>query len=500
MTKEEMLKVLKNSFKDFKFYEDGHYYTYKDKSVGISVTRFIAEYENEFNQQEMAEKVLEKNLKNYNYAKTQLELYYDGSIPGKWEELKKYLNLPITIQDILAEWKYKADFACCKGTTCHEYAQSLWSGNKYEMLKFDMSDEYYQSVFKIHRQAENFYRDYKEHLEHLFDELPIGSEEFNIASCCDHLFYNKLTGGLVLVDYKTNSQLSGYNKKAYKKAMKIPLNHLNDDALHHYFIQLSIYKFLIEKYTGLKVDEMFIVYMSENIENYEIIEIPYLENEVKKILENRRVINMKSVPVLLIGKSGSGKSASMRNFKKDEVAIANVLGKPLPFKSDLDAPKVDNYDVILKAIQKTDKKVIVIDDANYLITNEFMNKSSVKGFDKYNEIGNNFFNLINGIKNIEGGKTVYLIMHEDTDDEGNVKPKTIGKLLDDKVNIQGMFTICLRSMYDNGNYIFRLKTNGQDCVKTPIGLFDEEQIENDLKLVDTKIREYYELDKEGATE
>ena len=190
----------------------------------------------------------------------------------------------------------------------------------------------------------------------------------------------------------------------------------------------------------------------------------------------------------------------MRNFKKEEIAIANVLGKPLPFKSDLDAPKVDDYNIILKAIQNTDKKIIVIDDANYLITNEFMNKSSVKGFDKYNEMGNNFFNLINGIKNIEGGKTVYLIMHEDTDEEGNVKPKTIGKLLDDKVNIQGMFTICLRSMYDNGNYIFRLKTNGQDCVKTPIGLFDEEQMENDLKLVDTKIREYYELDKEDKKE
>ena len=246
---------------------------------------------------------------------------------------------------------------------------------------------------------------------------------------------------------------------------------------------------------------MFIVYMSENIENYEIIDIPYLKEEVEKILENRREKNMKSVPVLLIGKSGSGKSASMRNFKKEEIAIANVLGKPLPFKSNLDAPKVDNYDILLKAIQNTDKKVIVVDDANYLITNEFMNKSSVKGFDKYNEMGNNFFNLINGIKNIDGGKTVYLIMHEDTDDDGNVKPKTIGKLLDDKVNIQGMFTICLRSMYDNGNYIFRLKTNGQDCVKTPIGLFDEEQMENDLKLVDTKIREYYELDKEeGATE
>lgn len=468
MTREEYLKILKDSFKDFKFYEDGHYYEYKGKRVGISVTTFIHEFCNEFDAEGMAEKVANRD--------------------GK------------TIQQVLDEWAYKRDFSCEKGTDGHNYSQHLWSGNKYEMLKFDMSDEYYQSAFKVHRQAENFYRDYKEHLEHLVDELPIGSEEYDIASCVDHLFYNKLTGGLVLVDYKTNSFMKGYNKEPYKKPMKVPLSHLNDDDLHHYHIQLSIYKYLIEKYTGLKVDEMFIVYMSENIENYEIIDIPYLKEEVEMILNTRKVKNMKSVPVLLIGKSGSGKSASMRNFKKEEIAIANVLGKPLPFKSNLDAPKVDNYDILLKAIQNTDKKVIVVDDANYLITNEFMNKSSVKGFDKYNEMGNNFFNLINGIKNIEGGKTVYLIMHEDTDDEGNVKPKTIGKLLDDKVNIQGMFTICLRSMYDNGNYIFRLKTNGQDCVKTPIGLFDEEQMENDLKLVDTKIREYYELDKEGATE
>ena len=467
MTKDEMLKVLKDSFKDFKFYEDGHYYTYKDKPVGISVTRFIAEYENEFDQWGVAQKVALKE------------------------------NRPV--EDILIEWKYKADFACAKGTTCHEYAQSLWSDEQWKPLLFDNSEEFKTARKEICEQAIMFKYDYQDHLEHLIDELVVGSEEYDIASAIDHLFYNKLTGGLVLVDYKTNSTLKGYNdtvyQRRYTKKMKVPLNHIDDDALHHYYIQLSIYKFLIEKYTGLKVEEMFIVYMSENIENYEIIEIPYLKDEVEKILENRRVKDMKSVPVLLIGKSGSGKSASLRNFKKEEIAIANVLGKPLPFKSDLDAPKVDDYNIILKAIQNTDKKVIVIDDANYLITNEFMNKSSVKGFDKYNEMGNNFFNLINGIKNIEGGKTVYLIMHEDTDDEGNVKPKTIGKLLDDKVNIQGMFTICLRSMFDNGNYIFRLKTNGQDCVKTPIGLFNEEQMENDLKLVDEKIREYYELDK-----
>ena len=126
-----------------------------------------------------------------------------------------------------------------------------------------------------------------------------------------------------------------------------------------------------------------------------------------------------------------------------------------------------------------------------------MSKSSIKGFDKYNELANNFWNLIQGIKEVQGGKTVYLIMHEDTDDDGNVKPKTIGKLLDDKVNIQGMFTVCLRSMFENGNYIFRLKTNGQDCVKTPIGMFTDEEMENDLKKVDEIIRDYYDLDKKG---
>lgn len=461
MTREEYLQKLNKAFGDFKFFEEDHHYEYKGQRVGISVTRLIEEYTNEFNAEEVAEKVAIKENKS--------------------------------IQEVLDEWEYKNKFACVKGSTCHEYAQSLWSGEEWNLQSFDKSGLYLASVSKITRQADNFYNYYQDRLEHLADEFVIGSEEYDVASAIDHLFINKLTGGLVLVDYKTNSDI--HKTERYAKNMKVPLTHLKDYTLNHYFIQLSIYKYLVEKYTNLKIEEMFIVYFSENIENYEIIEIPYLKEEIKKILENRRKKKMKSVPVLLIGKSGSGKSASLRNFKKDEIAIANVLGKPLPFKSDLEAPKVDDYNIILKAIQNTSKKVIVIDDANYLITNEFMNKSSVKGFDKYNEMGNNFFNLINGIKNVEGGKTVYLIMHEDTDEEGNVKPKTIGKLLDDKVNIQGMFTICLRSMYDNGNYIFRLKTNGQDCVKTPIGLFDEEQMDNDLKLVDEKIREYYDLDK-----
>ena len=114
MTRDEMLKVLKDSFKDFKFYEDGHYYTCKNKPVGISVTRFIAEYENEFDQLNVAQKCAEKENKS--------------------------------VSEILTQWKYKADFACAKGTTCHEYAQTLWSEEQYKIDRFDESKEYYNAI------------------------------------------------------------------------------------------------------------------------------------------------------------------------------------------------------------------------------------------------------------------------------------------------------------------------------------------------------------------
>ena len=469
--RQDILDELDAAFGQFKFFPSDHHYECYDERVGISVTRLIEEYCNEFNAEEIAEKVAARDKK--------------------------------TTQEVLLEWSYKNEFACIKGSNCHDYAQCLWSKDDFTYDPFDNSPQFIQANKIIQQQAENFKFDFDGIIEHLAAEYVVGSEEYDIASAIDHLFINVKTGGLILVDYKTNSYLGGYNddgkQEKYAKSMKVPLHHLKDLTINHYYIQLSIYKFLVEKYTNLKIENMFIVYMSENIQNYQIIKTPYLKDEVVKILENRRKKDMNSVPILLIGKSGSGKSTSLRNFTKEEVAVVNVLGKPLPFKSDINAPKCDDYATILKAIATTKKKTIVIDDANYLITNEFMNQSTVKGFDKYNTMANNFFNLINGIKNIEGGKTVYLIMHEDSDDEGNVKPKTIGKLLDDKVNIQGMFTICIRAMYNNGNYIFRLKTNGSDCVKTPFGMFDDEEMENDLKAFDKVVREYYGLDKNGGS-
>jgi hypothetical protein len=479
MTRDEMLKVLKDSFKDFKFYEDGHYYTYKDKPVGVSVTRFISEYENEFNQQEIAEKVSIKQ------------------------------NKPV--EQILAEWKYKADFACAKGTTCHEYAQSLWSGNKWNLIDFD-DKEYYVAVNNIQVHAMQFKEDYENHLEHLIDELVVGSAEYDIASAVDHLFYNKLTGGLVLVDYKTNSTLKGYNddikNRKYTKKMKVPLHKIDDDALHHYYIQLSIYKFLIEKYTGLKVDEMFIVYMSENIENYEIIEIPYLEKEVKEILENRRKLNMNGMGVLLMGSSGSGKSTSLRNLPAEETAIINITNKPMPFRNkdgktivtlenlkkdgEKDLPYEELYKRLIANIKGTKKKIIVIDDSSYMMAFENFEKSTSKGYDKFTTMAKNYYDLIKSAISCGDEKIVYVITHEEIDDVNQIyRPKTIGKMLSNQLVIEGLFSIVLRSVYKNGDYIFQTQNDGTSVCKSPMDMFEEKEIPNDLFEVDKIIREYY---------
>lgn len=205
------------------------------------------------------------------------------------------------------------------------------------------------------------------------------------------------------------------------------------------------------------------------------------------------------IPVLLIGKSGSGKSTSLRNFAKDEIGLINVSKKPLPFKRRFDSTVLtDNYETIKKCLNKTEKKIIVVDDASYLITNHFMNKHSTAGagnavFALYNSIGDSFWGLIEHIKTLDENKIVYIIMHEDKNEFGDIKPKTIGKLLDEKVCIEGMFTVVLRALSENGRHYFRTKTDGSDVAKSPMDMFETIEIDNDLKLVDEKIREYWEL-------
>jgi len=213
--------------------------------------------------------------------------------------------------------------------------------------------------------------------------------------------------------------------------------------------------------------------------------------------------------VMLLGKSGSGKSTSMRNFAHDELALINVNDKPLPFKTKFDsALSLTDYLKIQKAVEQTKKRAIVIDDAGYLITSFFMDNQSInKGnnaFAMYSQMAEDFYRLIKFCqdpKHVGDDKIVYFVMHEDKNEFGEIKPKTIGKMLDEKVCIEGLFTIVLRAECKDGNYIFHTKTDGLDVTKTPIDMFSEEEIDNDLKAVDATIREYYDMppltNKEG---
>lgn len=208
-----------------------------------------------------------------------------------------------------------------------------------------------------------------------------------------------------------------------------------------------------------------------------------------------------AVPVLIIGKSGSGKSTSLRNCIDKDFNLIRVLDKPLPFKGKINGWKTDDYQIIMKALVQAKAKSIVIDDAGYLITNHFMrgHSSSGKGnavFSLYNDIGDYFWNLIQFIvSKLPEDKVVYLMMHEELNDFGEVKPKTIGKLLDEKVCIEGMFTIVLRCVEEGGNHLFITQASGGAVSKSPIGMFEDLTIDNDLAKVDETIRNYYEFEK-----
>lgn len=208
-----------------------------------------------------------------------------------------------------------------------------------------------------------------------------------------------------------------------------------------------------------------------------------------------------AIPVLIIGKSGCGKSTSLRNCTdNEEWNLINVLGKPLPFKGKVPQVVTDDYSMVMKCIAGSKANSIVIDDAGYLITNYFMRNHSSKGqgnaiFSMYNTLADNFWNLVEFIKKLPDEKIVYIIMHEDTDDFGNIKPKTIGKLLDEKICLEGMFTIVLRGIQENGKHLFVTQADGGAVSKSPMGMFENLEIDNDLLYVDAKIREYYELEE-----
>ena len=194
---------------------------------------------------------------------------------------------------------------------------------------------------------------------------------------------------------------------------------------------------------------------------------------------------------MIYGQSGTGKSTSLRNFTNDEVAVINVSGKPLPFRSKLTTYDTDNYTKISSALGKIERKSIVIDDATYLMVNEFMRTAKVAGYQKYTDMAVNFNSLVAQASQLANDKIVYFLGHSDLKEDGTEHFKTIGKMLDNYVTVEGKFTIVLKTVVQDGKYYFSTHNSGQDTVKSPLGMFEDNYVDNDLKAVDTIIREYY---------
>jgi len=200
-----------------------------------------------------------------------------------------------------------------------------------------------------------------------------------------------------------------------------------------------------------------------------------------------------AVLVMIYGQSGTGKSTSLRNFSKNDVAVVNVSSKPMPFRNELQIFNNSDYATITAAISKASAKSIVIDDATYLMVEAFMRNAKVTGYQKFTDMALDFNNLIEASKRLPDDKIVYFIGHSEQMDDGREHFKTIGKMLDNYVTLEGKFTIVLKTVVKDGEYYFSTHNNGMDTVKSPMGMFNDDLIPNDLKMVDDTIREYWNM-------
>lgn len=212
--------------------------------------------------------------------------------------------------------------------------------------------------------------------------------------------------------------------------------------------------------------------------------------------------------VLILGESGTGKSTSIRTLPADETFILNVIGKPLPFRGykkkytplSQDGKEGNYYasddpNAIMRVIKlinarRTEIKYLVIDDFGYTVTNGFMRKALQKGYDKFSEIGLNTFHILDSIQNLREDLFAFVMMHTEIDAHGKYKPKTVGKMIDQYIVIEGKFTMAFHALTSDGNYKFLTNNDGQHMAKTPLGMFSDLLVDNDLMAIVNKINEY----------
>ena len=203
------------------------------------------------------------------------------------------------------------------------------------------------------------------------------------------------------------------------------------------------------------------------------------------------------IPVLILGESGSGKSASLRNFEPEEVGVFNVAAKPLPFRKKLPMKSTADYAVIMNALKHRQKKSSVLDDSQYLMAFESFARAKDTGFNKFTDFALHFYNLVQFvIQQTPPDTIVYFLHHTETDSNtSKIKAKTMGKMLDNQLTLEGLFSIVLMCQTDGKKHSFITQSDGFTTAKSPMEMFPD-VIDNDLKLVDQTIREYYELNNE----
>ena len=205
-----------------------------------------------------------------------------------------------------------------------------------------------------------------------------------------------------------------------------------------------------------------------------------------------------AIPVLILGESGTGKSASLRNFQPDEIGLVNVEGKPLPFRSDIKSVESKDFDEIASICRKAKANAVFVDDFGYAITDFYVRNclddetAKKDQFEVYKKLAAKVYKFFETVKH-DGNpnKIIYIVMHVERDNFGDIQPLTVGKLLNEKIKIVGKVTICFLSHVSGGTYTFI--TNGTTPAKSPIGMFAETEVDNDLKAIDAVIRDYYGL-------
>jgi len=208
---------------------------------------------------------------------------------------------------------------------------------------------------------------------------------------------------------------------------------------------------------------------------------------------------------LIIGQSGTGKSTSLRNLDHKSTFILNVLDKPLPFrgyksKYNLELKNyhaTDDWVKLCEYIRAIDErrpeiKTLIIDDFQYLLANEFMKRAMERGFDKFTDIAQHAWMVIKTLTSTRNDLHCFVLSHSDTDAVGKVKCKTIGKMLDDKITLEGMFTVVLHAMIVDEQFKFLTQNDGVHLAKSPLGMFDDRFIDNDLRVVLDQMRDYFE--------